>query len=175
MRNFLTKKVDKKINSHVQKIFDAQIAKITGEIERKTIIYSALSLLGIFLILTNLPKPIFYAMLFIIISTSSWLVIDFIQSLRIWLKFLDNFEKNITKWIEQGVAQQKESIIHNVGLWLSGRSNQDIENIAIAYFVKQLIRWLRKNKIFIIVRAAAYTIASILFKEIIADIFFIDM
>ena len=169
------KAVDKKINSHVQKIFDTQIAKITDEIERKTIIYSALSLLGIFLILTNLPKPIFYTMLFIIICTAGWLVIDFIQSLRTWLKFLDNFERNIKKWIKQGVDKQEESIIHNVGLWLSGRSNQDIENIAIAYFVKQLIRWFRKNKTFIIVRAVAYTIAVILFKEIATDIFFIEM
>ena len=90
----------------------------------------------------------------------------FFQLLKKIIVFINNFDKEIEKLVKKEVETAKEVSLNKITLWLSGQSQKDIENFCISYFVRESTRQFKKHKQLILARVAAYTVAVLLFKEI---------
>ena len=60
----------------------------------------------------------------------------------------------------------KNSISKKVGFFMSGLNQTDIENRCISSFIRELMSRFKKYKQYILIRVTAYTIAVLLFKEV---------
>ena len=159
--------IHKKVINAIKKKVDQKTAEIVNEVNKKTIIYALWSLAGLFLIFFNLPKIIFYICSFVMILVVAYFLVGFIQSLKKALSFINDFELEIKKIVKKEIKSNTEDSVKNkVGLLLSGLNQKDIENLCIAYFVRELVRKFKKYKRYIFIRLIAYTIAVLLFKEI---------
>lgn len=165
------KEAHKKILDSIKRKIDQKTLEFDSEIKKKTIIYALWSLGGILLIFISLPKPVFFIFSFAMILFAGYFFWQFLQSLKTILQFIDNFDQEITKLVEKEVKAIKEDSLKNkVGLMLSGLSHKNIEDLSISYFMRELAHRLKKHKKAILLRVAAYTIAVLLFKEILFNI-----
>ena len=165
------KEAHKKILEAIKKKIDRQTVEVVSEIRKKTIIYALWSLGGILLIVISFPKPIFFIFSFVMTLFAGYFFWQFLLSLKTILKFIDNFNQEITNLVEKEIKAIKEDSLKNkVGLMLSGLSHKNIEDLSISYFMRELVHRLKKHKQAILLRIAAYTIAVLLFKEILFNI-----
>ena len=169
----IEKKVNKEINGYIKKIICEKIDKIIGEINKKTFIYSILSLVGFILIFFPLPKIIFYISFVIIFMIFCYLLNGSLKLLKSVLNWIENFDDKIKNLTEKNLqAIRKESLKKRMGLWLSGHNNEDIENLALSYSIRELARQVKNKKKDVVVRVLAYyAITWILFNRILMDIF----
>ena len=163
--------VKEKVIHSVKKEIDQQITKITHEINKKTILYLLGSFAGI-LLLIPFPKIVFYVASFVMIALALYLMTGFIQNINRIRVFLNDFEQNIKKTVEREINKQKEESVKNkLGLWLSGHSYQDIENLCISYSVRESIQKFNQHKWKIVVRIVFYIIACYLFNKVLFYMF----
>ena len=146
-------------------------AEIVSEINKKTTLYALWSLAGLFLIFINFPKLVFYIFSFVMILFVGYFLAGFFQSLKNILDFVDGFDQEIKKIVKKEIKLAVgDSLKNKAGLWLSGLNQNDIENLCISYFIIELVRRVRKYKRYILIRIAAYTIAVLLFKEVLFNL-----
>lgn len=155
----------------VKKEIDQQMPEIIKEMDKKTRLYALWSLAGILLISINFPKAVFYALSFLMVLAAVYFLMGFIRSLRKLFSFIDSFEKEIKKIVKPKIELAvRGSFKSQSGLNLSGYDQKDIENLCIAYFVRELAKRFKKYKQYILTRVAAYTVAVLLFKEVLFNL-----
>ena len=161
------KSVKEKVINSTKKKIDQQIRKIVQEIKKKTIMYILWSLAGILLMTFSLPKTTFFIFSSAMVLFVLYLWARLIQPFKITLHFINNFDKEIEKSMEEEIKKQKEESLKNkIGLWLSGQSHRDIEDLVISYSVRELSRQFKEHKWIIVIRIGAYTISVLLFSKI---------
>ncbi len=165
------KTVDKKIIDGIKKKIDQKTTEVVNEANKKTIVYASWSLAGILLMLLQLPKILFYILSFAMIGFAFYLLFKFFKSMMTVLNFISDFDEEIKKFVSIEIKKAtEESLKSKIGLKLSGRNNTDIENLCISHFIRELARRFKKHKWIIMVRVIAYTVAVLLFKEILFKI-----
>ena len=165
--------VKKEIANQIEILIDKKITEIINEVNKKTIIYVIWSICGITLIFTdlNLPRTVFYIVFSIMMLVIGNLLGEFIKSLNTFFIFINNFNSEIKRIVKKEIKQtEKQSVLNQIGLWLSGQSNTDIENFCISYSIRELAKRFSKKKRVIVIRIVVYTIVVILFREIFSDI-----
>ncbi|MCY4512474.1 MAG: hypothetical protein OXB86_02155 [Bdellovibrionales bacterium] len=181
----MKEKVRKKVITGVKKKIDQKIPEIVKETDKKTILYALWSLAGLLLISINFPKAVFYVFSFLMILTAVYFLVGFIQSLRKFFSFINNFDQEIKKIVEKRIELVEEnSDKDETDLWnkikktakkaalrFSGYDQKDIEDLCIAYFVRELAKRFKKYKRYILIKVVAYTIAVLLFKEVLFSFF----
>ena len=171
LKNPAKEAVHKKIHKSVKEIIDQKTSDIVNEINKRTIVYALWSLAGILLIAINLPKILFYILSSVMIVFVIYFMMEALRPLKKTIAFIDNFDQEIERFIKQKIQTNIGDSLHNqIGLKLSGQSSKDIENICISYFIRELARRFKKHKRDILTRVAAYTVAVLLFKEVLFNI-----
>ena len=161
------KAVKEKATRSVKKEIDQHIVKIVDEVNKKTVIYALWSLAGILLITIQFPKPVFYIASVVMTLFVLYFLGEFVLSLKKIIAFINDFDGKLKQIVEQEIQKYKEESVKNkLGLLLSGQSHEDIENFCISYSVRELSHRFKQHKWSILVRITAYTIAILLFKEI---------
>ncbi len=156
---------EKTLNSVKQKI-EREMSKNADMVYKKTAFYVSWSLAGILLLVAPLPKTVFYVAFVGMMAWAIFLMAGFYQQMKKFLIFINHFDQRIKQMVEKEINTQREKSVKNkIGLWLSGQSRQDIENLCISYSVRQFIRHFNQHKRSILARITAYTIAALLFKE----------
>ena len=165
------KKVKQEIISSIEETMDEYTVKISREMTQKTTLYALWSVVGIFLLCVPLFKSLFYVISFLMIGFAFYFLAQFFNTLRKIYLFIDHFDKNISDLIETKLQSVQGDGIKKTGLLLSGYNNKEaIENFCISYFVRSLIKRIKTRKAHVIVRLTAYTVAVLLFKEILVKI-----
>ena len=165
------KQVKKELISSIEEKIDEYTAKISRDMTQKTTLYALWSLIGIFLLSFPLFNPLFYLISFLMIGFAFYFLLQFLKTLKKVYLFIDHFDKNISDLIETKLQSVKRDPIKKTGLLLSGYSNKEaIENFCISYFVRSLVKRIKARKGHVIVRLTAYTVAVLLFKEILVKI-----
>ena len=165
------KQINKKIKSAVKEQTKKEIDKIVREIHRKTIAYSVLSVVGLFLIFVPLPQFVLYSLFFAMVPVIFYLLTGFVKSIRKFFDFINNFDEKIKDIVENRIEKErKQSFKSRIGFQLSGHDNESIANLLISYSVRESIYQFKKEKKFIVIRITAYTVIFLLFKEIFTNI-----
>ena len=165
------KAVEKELKSIIKKKVQEDIDKIRRDVTQKTIFYALWSFVGIILLSFSFVKPLFYVASGLMIICTFYFLWQFLQVLKKVNLSIDNFDKEIKKIVKTDIQSvKKDSITKRMALYLSGKSDEDIENICIAYFVREVAKWIKTHKSFIVIRLVAYTVAVLLFKEILVKI-----
>ena len=155
----------------IKEKIDQKTTEIVSETDKRTVVYALWSLAGIFLISINFPKPVFHIFSFIMILVVGYFLVGFIRSLKKFFSFINSFDQEIKKIVKKEVQDSVgDSLKNKVGLRLSGLNHADIENLCISYFVRELAKRFKKYKQHILIRLVAYTIAVLLFKEVLFNI-----
>ena len=166
------KKVKSNIRNFVKETIDQYSLHIEKEIKKKTIFYTLWSVAGVALLFFNFPKTVFYILSFCMVLFVVYINRDFVKSLRKTFDFINHFDREVKKLIATKITEiEDQSLGKKIGLWLSGKNNRDIEDLAISYFVRSLIQWIKKNKWPLVIRIVTYTVAVLLFKEMFLGVF----
>ena len=161
----------KKIHKSIKERIDQKTNNIVNEINKRTIVYALWSLAGILLIAINLPKILFYAFSFAMILFAVYFIAGFLQSLKQIIAFINNFDQEVETLVKKEIeAVLGDSLKNKLGFQLSGQSHKDIENFCISCFIRELAGRFKKHKRDILTRVAAYTVAVLLFKEVLFNI-----
>ena len=167
----MEEQINKKIKANIKEQIKKEIDTIDREIKKKTIVYSILSVVGLFLILVPLPSFFFYSLFFVMISIIFYLLAGIIKSIRKIFDFINNFDAKIKTIVENKIEKEKKQSLKNrIGFQLSGHDNESIANLLISYSVRELVYRLKKDKKSIVTRIIAYTVIVLLFKEIFTKI-----
>ena len=162
---------ERAIKATKQKI-NQQITKVIRELNKKTSLYALWSLTGILLMILQPPKTIFVILSSVMILSALYLVSQSIKPLKTILHFINNFDREVKKGVEKEIKKHTEkSLKKKLGLWLSGQSHKDIEDLFISHSVRELVHRLKKHKWLILVRITAYTTAVLLFKKVLFYMF----
>ena len=165
------KAVHEKIHKSIKERIDQKTNNIVNEINKRTIVYALWSLAGILLIAISLPKILFYIFSFAMILFAVYFIAGFLQSLKQVFTFINSFDQEIEILVKKEIKTALgDSLKNKLGFQLSGQSYKDIENLCISYFVRELARRFKKHKRDILTRVAAYTVAVLLFKEVLFNI-----
>ena len=162
-------KIKEGILSHIKPEINKQIKEINTELKRKSFLYIVLSVAGISLIAFNLSQTLFMFLFLAIVSITTYLMIEFIQSMKNVFKIAHNFDKEIKQIVSKKLKNQ--SAMARFSLLLSGKNNTDIEDLCISCCIRELFRQFRKYKIFILIRIVVYTVIITLFKEVLTNVF----
>ena len=166
------KAIKEKVIFSVNKKIDQQVEKIVNEVNKKTVIYTVWSLSAILMLVIKFPKIVFYIASVIMVLVIFYFMVEFFQSLKKVLIFINDFDHKIKRSVEQEIKQSMEGSVKNkLGLWLSGQNQKDIEDFCISYSVRELARRFNQHKRSILVRITTYTITVLLLKEILFKLF----
>lgn len=163
--------INKKIKSGVKEQIKKEIDTIVREINRKTIVYSILSAVGLFLVFAPLPQFVLYSLFFAMMPVIVYLLAEFIKSIRKFFDFIDNFDVKIKAIVESKIKKEKgTSLKSRIGFQLSGHDTESMANYLISCSVRELIYRFKEKKKFVVMRITAYTVIVLLFKEIFTNI-----
>ena len=160
-----------KVKTHI----DIKLANVIDDINKRTIVYLVISIIGIIYINTNhLYDFKLYSkalILLVALTITIYFIYKSIKSFKQFFDFIHSFDDNIKTIIEEEIELAKgESLKNKFGIFVSQMQNKDIENIVIAYSARAMFGWIRDNNVSIIIRIINYSIILLLFDEIIEDI-----
>ncbi len=171
MKDDADKAIEKEFKKHIAEYTQQLLIKFKKEIDQKTIIYICWSLIGILLLVLPLSKPMYYSILSLMTIFFMYIMITSFQSLKRLVYLINNFESYVSQVIKTKMQEAKqESWRVALGLWLSRRNFKDFENLVIASIVRELLQLVKNNKIVLCIRAFAYIVALLLFREALTHI-----
>ena len=175
LKKYADSSIEKNIITKVKQQIDSQLDTLIKEINKRTIAYFIISIVGLIYLNTNhlYDIKIYFKTSFLIVTLfiTLFFIFQTSRSIKGLYYFIEHFDTRVEELIKKEIQESKnESLTNKIGLSISNFNSKDIENIVLAYSTRALFNWIKRHKASILLRVINYSIILLLFDEIIEDL-----